>query len=299
MPSLLRKKLLLSMPSVPPEGLSQNSTKSLVSGKNLFLNLKKKNFRSSAGSGKLRLKLWTLKQQQQKRQTSRACKSLIDRVSLEVKMIVRFRRVHHFYFSIFKWQELLKQQLRLTSLPILIAKIVSTIAAVAQSAIGVLLEAYLALAAWWEWLCQLLSLSSLSLSRYASTWSVFSLLLSMVLLPRLPWSEHAENTRFDFNREIPKLGIQGKFNTVWWPMRKGGLLIESIAWVCGSHSKAFKELTEKQLLSKPSRVYCTLCPYHIWTQGVDKSPSCFRWCVLENFFSAVFMNRQNKGLKDV
>ena len=182
MPSLLRKKLLLSMPSVPPEGLSQNSTKSLVSGKNLFLNLKKKNFRSSAGSGKPRLKPWALKQQQQKRQTSRACKSLwIDRISLEVKMIVRFRRVHHFYFSIFKWQELLKQQLRLTSLLILIAKIVSTIAAVAQSAIGVLLEAYLALAAWWEWLCQLLSLSSLSLSRYASTWSVFSLLWSMVL----------------------------------------------------------------------------------------------------------------------
>ena len=57
MPSLLRKKLLLSMPSVPPEGLSQNSTKSLVSGKNLFLNLKKKNVRSSAGSGKPRLKL--------------------------------------------------------------------------------------------------------------------------------------------------------------------------------------------------------------------------------------------------
>ena len=57
MPNLLRKKLLLDMPFVPPEGPSQNSTKSLVSGKNLFLNLKKKNFRSSAGSGKPRPKL--------------------------------------------------------------------------------------------------------------------------------------------------------------------------------------------------------------------------------------------------
>ena len=57
MPNLLRKKLPLNMPFVPPEGPSQNSTKSLASGKNLFLNLKKKNFRSSAGSGKPRLKL--------------------------------------------------------------------------------------------------------------------------------------------------------------------------------------------------------------------------------------------------
>ena len=54
MPNLLRKKLPLNMLSVPPEGPSQNSTKSLVSGKNSFLNPKKRNVRNSAGSGKPR-----------------------------------------------------------------------------------------------------------------------------------------------------------------------------------------------------------------------------------------------------
>ena len=55
--NLWRKKPLLNMPSVPLEGPSQSSTKSLVSGKNSFLNPKKENVRSSAGSGKPRPKL--------------------------------------------------------------------------------------------------------------------------------------------------------------------------------------------------------------------------------------------------
>ena len=227
------------MPYVLPEGPSLNSTKSLVSGKNSFSNLRKRNVRSSAGSGKPRSKLCKLKQhrrQQQQPQVSKDCTSIcLDRISLEVKMIVRFRRVHHcFFISIsmsFMWPELLKQQPWAILPLILIARIVSAIAAVTQLVIGALLESYpWSVAASWVW-CRCLSLLSLSLSRFVSTWSEFSLLWSMVLSPRSPWSERAETARFDFNREIPKIGIQGKIITVWWPMRKGGLLIESIARV--------------------------------------------------------------------